>query len=764
VSRPVLLRAATIAAGGLLVAATTLATALTAVGRGSATTSVAGAAGQVAVFAGTALVLRRRAAARHAEAELWRWLSRALGVLALGAVAELVVRVVLHGAAGSPAELLGTGAATLVAAPLLYRGLILWNRVATTTSDPEDWLNGLGGGLALTAVLDLVVARWRPGWTLWPWWLEQVAALQVGALLLLLGTVLTVAVVSDLKLDPRSWLAGLAAIGLTALTVADVLVHDGAPAGDLAGIGWVLVAGGLALSAVLRTQPALPQAAKTQDLAVGCLVVLAGGVGTIALATRLDPRLTGPIVVLGLLAVAGACVNAVRLVGDLTQLARTRQEARTDDLTQLANRRSLLAALEGELARGTAFALLVIDLDRFKEVNDRFGHPVGDELLRWCAHLMLDASPPGSTSARLGGDEFALLLPGAGLGAARETAGRIAALGDRPVPVGVHRLSVGASVGIAVTPGRGVGGGVTGSEMLRQADTAMYLAKARGTHVAVYDDEADRHARERAELALELQDALGAGRRAETLAQFVVHYQPQLSIGTGAVVGAEALVRWQHPRLGLLAPDLFLDLLEERGHMGALTAHVLSTAVEQSRRWREQGRALRLSVNLSTSCLTDPDLLPSLEEVLRRSGTAPQDLVLEVTETTLMDDPALSLRTCEQIAALGVGLSIDDYGTGYSSLAYLADLPATELKLDRSFTDRAVADPRIAAIVAGTVTLGHALGLRVIAEGVENLATLDLLRRLGCDESQGYLHCRPVAAGEFSRWATEGAVAEREPV
>jgi diguanylate cyclase (GGDEF)-like protein len=407
----------------------------------------------------------------------------------------------------------------------------------------------------------------------------------------------------------------------------------------------------------------------------------------------------------------------------------------------------------------------VVDLDRFKEVNDRFGHGTGDDLLRWCARRLLEAAPSGSTVARLGGDEFALLLRGAGADEARAVARRVAVLGDHPVPVGVHRVRVGASVGVAVaarTP-LGTGEAITGSELLRQADTAMYLAKGLEGRVAVYDDEADRHGRERALLAVELQDALGADHDAAGPAQFVVHYQPQLSIASGEVVGAEALVRWQHPRLGLLAPDLFLDLLEERGHMGALTAHVLATAVEQSRRWREQGAALRLSVNLSTSCLTDPDLLPTLERVLRRSGTAPADLVLEVTETTLMEDPAVALRTCERIAALGVGLSIDDYGTGYSSLAYLADLPATELKLDRSFTDRAVADPRIAAIVAGTVTLGHALGLRVVAEGVENLPTLDLLRRLGCDESQGFLHCRPVAAGDFSRWAAAGAVVAREP-
>ena len=751
-SAPTLPRAALLSTSGLVVVSTALLTVAAARGAASPTTSVASAGGQVAVFTGAALVLRRRAAGSMAEAELWRWLSRALAVLALGALVKVVVRLSAHGATGTAAELLGAGVATLVAAPLLYRGLILWNRVGTTTSDPTDWLNGLGGGLAITAVLDLGVAWVQPGWDAWPWWIDQVATLQVGALLLLLGTVLTVATLSDLQRDPRSWVAGLGTVALTVLTGADVVVHRGAPTGDLAAVGWVLVAGGLAVAALLRAHPALPQSSRTQDLAMGCLVVLVGGVSTIALATRLDPRLTAPVVVLGLLAVAGACVNAMRLVGDLAQLARTRQEARTDDLTQLANRRSLLSALEGALAGGAGSALLVVDLDRFKEVNDRFGHGAGDELLRWCARLLLDAAPSGSTAARLGGDEFAVLLPRTRLDGALDVARRIAALGEHPVPVGVHRVSVGASVGIAVTGDESL----TSSELLRRADTAMYLAKEQESRVAVYDDEADRLTRDRALLAAEIEDALGAGHDAAGAGQFVVHYQPQLSIGSGEVVGAEALVRWQHPRLGLLAPDAFLDLLEERGHMGALTGHVLSTAVRQAQRWRAGGSPVRLSVNLSTSCLTDPGLLPALEQVLRDSGTAPGDLVLEVTETTLMEDPVLSLQTCEQIAALGIGLSIDDYGTGYSSLAYLGDLPVTELKLDRSFTDRAVADPRIAAIVAATVSLGHALGLRVVAEGVENVATLDLLRGLGCDESQGYLHRRPVPAAEFWDHAATG--------
>jgi EAL domain-containing protein (putative c-di-GMP-specific phosphodiesterase class I) len=225
--------------------------------------------------------------------------------------------------------------------------------------------------------------------------------------------------------------------------------------------------------------------------------------------------------------------------------------------------------------------------------------------------------------------------------------------------------------------------------------------------------------------------------------QLVVHYQAQLDADTREIIGAEALVRWQHPRHGMLGPDSFLDLAEDNGLMGQLTSRVLDAACGQAARWREAGQHLRISVNLSTSSLTDPELLPTIDRTLADHGLDPSALTLEITETTIMVNRERCLDTARAIAARGIGVSIDDYGTGYSSLAYLSDFPATELKLDRTLTARITADKRTAAIIAGTIELAHRLELRLVAEGVEDEATLTALRALNCDEVQGYLFGKP---------------------
>jgi EAL domain-containing protein (putative c-di-GMP-specific phosphodiesterase class I) len=240
--------------------------------------------------------------------------------------------------------------------------------------------------------------------------------------------------------------------------------------------------------------------------------------------------------------------------------------------------------------------------------------------------------------------------------------------------------------------------------------------------------------------------------------EVVVHYQPQLDVGTGRVVGAEALVRWQHPSRGLLPPMTFLGLVEEHGLMDDLTVHLLHRAIAESAAWTHDGAPLRISVNLSASSLAHPDLLDLVDDALQRSGLAAGRLVLEVTETTLMADPDLALAVTHELTRRGVQLSIDDYGTGYSSLAYLTDLPATELKLDRAFTMRVVTEPRTAEIVEATVALAHRLGLRVVAEGVEDEATLTVLGGLDVDETQGYLHSRPLPPAEFEAWLAAAPV------
>ncbi len=237
--------------------------------------------------------------------------------------------------------------------------------------------------------------------------------------------------------------------------------------------------------------------------------------------------------------------------------------------------------------------------------------------------------------------------------------------------------------------------------------------------------------------------------------EIAVHFQPQLDARSGAVAGAECLVRWQHPVHGLLAPAAFLDIAERHGLMADLTAVVLRQACAEAVRWAAEGHPLRLAVNLSTSSLGHPDLLPTVDRALADTGLDPSRLVLEITETMLMSDPEGALRVTRSIAERGIGISIDDFGTGYSSLAYLHDLPVIELKLDRSFTSRVATEHRTARIVASTVDLAHGLGLRLVAEGVEDEVTLRVLADLGCDETQGYLHARPMPADSFLGWLRE---------
>jgi EAL domain-containing protein (putative c-di-GMP-specific phosphodiesterase class I) len=273
----------------------------------------------------------------------------------------------------------------------------------------------------------------------------------------------------------------------------------------------------------------------------------------------------------------------------------------------------------------------------------------------------------------------------------------------------------------------------------------MYAAKRAGTGLAVYDP--SRHADSSGHLALveELRAALTTG-------QLVLHHQPQVDVRTGRTLGAEALVRWAHPVRGLLGPAQFLPLAEAHGLMGALTDEVLRQAVAQAADWRRRGLDLRISVNLSASNLLDTDLPHRVAGLLADAGLPAESLVLEVTETVLMGDAERSLAVVTALTALGLTVSIDDFGTGYSSLSYLRDLPVAELKLDRSFTADLLEDPRTEAIVASTIDLAHRLGLRVVAEGVEHDATLARLARLGCDESQGYLHSAPLPADRLADW------------
>ena len=441
------------------------------------------------------------------------------------------------------------------------------------------------------------------------------------------------------------------------------------------------------------------------------------------------------------------------LVGELLVSKRRGDKlarmASTDELTGLPNREAFLTQLELEIAAaeltGEPFAVMLMDLDRFKEVNDTLGHHYGDVLLTELAprlHRSIDAA---GLVARLGGDEFAI-LPGRRTDDPEALGGIALALLaclQQPLIVDELSLEVGGSVGIARFP-------IDGDDahtLLRRADVAMYAAKKSQSAYQLYAPEHDHHSRRRLNVLSGVRHALESD-------ELVVHYQPKVDLGDLRVQGAEALVRWRHPELGLLLPGAFIDAVEQTGLIGPLTRHVLESAIAQCATWRHTGHDMSVAVNLSVRNLLDWDLPDEIERMLLKHGLPSEALVLEITESMIMSDPGRALATVTRLSALGVGLSVDDFGTGYSSLANLKRLPIQELKIDRSFVSPMLVDESDLIIVRSTINLGHDLGLTVIAEGVEDEATLRRLALLGCDLAQGFHLSRPLPGDEFIDWMT----------
>jgi diguanylate cyclase (GGDEF)-like protein len=383
----------------------------------------------------------------------------------------------------------------------------------------------------------------------------------------------------------------------------------------------------------------------------------------------------------------------------------------------------------------------MLDLDRFKDVNDTLGHAAGDRLLRDVGARLLARLRAGDTLSRLGGDEFAVLLPGASAAAAQLVARKLLDGLEQPFDLGEASVNVAASIGIAVFPEHG---GDT-ETLLRRADVAMYVAKRGSSGAAVYMPEQEQHSRDRLAVASDLRRAIQVG-------ELVLHYQPKLACASGEVVGAEALVRWQHPERGLVPPDQFIPVAEQSGLIGLLGRRVLELALRDARAWRDNGISIPLAVNLSMRDMLDPDLPGYIERLLSSLDVEPTCLRVEITESSLMVDPIRSRATLTRLCELGVRLSVDDYGTGYSSLRYLQQLPLDELKIDRSFIRDMVRNENDLMIVQSTIDLAHGLSLSVVAEGVEDAGTWQRLAEIGCDQAQGYHLCRPVPAEKLTHW------------
>lgn len=416
-----------------------------------------------------------------------------------------------------------------------------------------------------------------------------------------------------------------------------------------------------------------------------------------------------------------------------------------DTLTGLPNRlrfKQLLAAAIGDAAHHAgALSVLVIDLDRFQQINDTLGHPTGDLVLQEVGRRLVEAVRDGDAVARLSGDEFALLLPGVRAHEALPTVERIHRVFDRRFELDGRPLDLRASIGAASYPEHGD----DATELLRCADLAMYRAKRSGDRHAIYDPSYRTFRQEHLSLLGDLQQALEQN-------QLTVHFQPKVSLADGRADEAEALVRWMHPQRGFVPPGDFIPFAEQTGYITEVTRWVLRHVIQQAGDWAAGGQPVKVSVNLSTRDLQDPGIVGFVAEQLTHANLAPALLCLEITESGFMEDPGHALGILKRLRMLGVGLAIDDYGTGFSSLAYLRQLPITELKIDRAFVVELDHNQSDALIVRSTIELGHSLGLKIVAEGVESEAIVEVLRGMGCDLIQGYVFSKPLPQAAFLAW------------
>jgi len=415
-----------------------------------------------------------------------------------------------------------------------------------------------------------------------------------------------------------------------------------------------------------------------------------------------------------------------------------------DPLTELANRNRFVAVLQQALARcspGEGVAVLLMDLDNFKDLNDTLGHDAGDHLLCQLAVRLQALLRPGEQLARLGGDEFALLISPCQPGRLIPAAEHYRAALHEPFAVRGISMTLNATLGIALYPDHGESAG----SLLQHAEVAMYLGKQQRSPYALYRPELDRHSLLRLALMSELKGAVESG-------QLSLYFQPKLNIRARRLYGVECLVRWIHPVHGFIPPDEFIPLAEQTGNVCALSRWVVRTAVAQSRAWNDQGLDLKTAINVSALDLADPGFAGFIAAQLKAHDVAPDSLVVEITESAVMADPELAMGQLQQLCELGVQLSIDDYGTGYSSMAQLKRLPVHELKIDKSFVLDLLSNPDDDIIVRSTIELGHNMGLKIVAEGVETEAVLKRLDQLSCDIAQGYLLSKPLPPAAFADW------------
>jgi diguanylate cyclase (GGDEF)-like protein len=624
--------------------------------------------------------------------------------------------------------------------PCCYLGIVGLAGVRERRVPARMWLDGIVAGLGIAAIGAAIVVR------------PVLATVSGGTAavitemayplcdLLLAALVVGVLALRGWRLD-RMW--AMLGIGFIALATADCMyalqVAGGAAAPSaLTNMTYDI---GVALLALAAWQPGAT--IETDTVPSGAVLTIPAAFTVSALGlliydhfSRLDPI----ALALAMGTMFFAFARTALTFRDVRALAETRRQAMTDDLTLMPNRRHFLRCVRDGIiaskATGESVALLIVDLDHFKELNDTLGHDAGDQLLRQVGERLRAVLRASDTAARLGGDEFGVLLSDSSDGASAElVAEKILKVIAQPFPIKTVGLRVTASIGIALFPEHAE----DDEQLMQHADVAMYEAKAGQSGYACYARERDKHSLERLTLAGELSHALEAG-------EIEAHFQPKADAGSRRIVGVEALVRWQHPTRGLISPAEFVTVAEQAGLGRALTRRMLDLALTQVRIWREEGFDLHVAVNTTVADLQDTQFPAEVAATLERHGLPPEALVLEVTENMVLADPVRVGDVLAQLGELGLGLSLDDFGTGFSSLTHLKSLPVGEVKIDRSFVGRMTTDPVDAAIVQATIQLAHSIGIRVVAEGIEDQVTWSSLVANRCELVQGYALSRPLPA------------------
>ena len=646
--------------------------------------------------------------------------------------------------------------------PLIYVAIILLLTARVGRFPLSVWLDGVVAGTGAAAIAAAV-------------WFQPLMAEDPSAPLLtvvismgypvadLLLVALLVGVGYIVRTVARGWIV-LLGLGLLLTCLTDVVAAVQTVAGTYVEGGWLDVgwlAGVVALAAA-SLAPRTDSAVDALDLVIqtrgGSLRVMAvpllsAGACLALLQLGQGDRFPPVAGVFAGVAIAAAGVRATLTFRDLSLLTNVHREARTDDLTGLANRRALYEAMETALAlgeeSGTPTSLLLVDLDGFKEVNDSLGHATGDDLLVAFARRMEATLPAGTMMARLGGDEFAILVPDSDTAGAVSLGWMLVESTGEPYDVRGVRLTVSLSIGVATL---GPAGGTRG-DLLRQADVAMYQAKGTTHRVSTFEVALGANGEEGGErLALLTRLTQGLSQSPSRMpgsGHLEMHIQPKVSLRDGRLEGVEALARWRDHDDRLLSPAEFLPLVRRGGLLPGLAAQVLQAGVKIGRRLAESGVPVPVSVNLSAIDIHDVGLPARVARLLEEEGVDARTLVVELTEDSLVADPEAAVAVLSELRAIGVRVSLDDFGTGYSSLAYLRGLPVDEVKLDRSFTLGIGVDPAADSVIAHTVGLVHALGLPLVAEGVEDGSTARRLAELGCDSGQGFLWARPALPEEF---------------